>query len=46
MIEEKLNEVTTARGLIIAAVTVFEEALDQLINKVFRKTDFVVESVI
>lgn len=46
MIEEKLNEVTSARGLIIAAVTVFEEALDQLINKVFRKTDFVVESVI
>src|SRR5699024_119873 len=46
MIEEKLNEVTTARGVIIAAVTVFEEALDQLINKEFRKTDFVVESVI
>ncbi|OBW93350.1 mannitol repressor protein [Gallibacterium salpingitidis] len=46
MIEEKLNEVTTARGLIIAAVTIFDEAIDHLINKVFRKTDFVVESVI
>ncbi|OBX02695.1 mannitol repressor protein [Gallibacterium genomosp. 3] len=46
MIEEKLNEVTTARGLIIAAVTIFDEAIDHLINRVFRKTDFVVESVI
>lgn len=46
MIEEKLNEVTTARGLIIAAVTIFDEDIDHLINKVFRKTDFVVKSVI
>ncbi|MCK3657882.1 mannitol repressor protein [Pasteurellaceae bacterium Pebbles2] len=45
-IYEKLNEATTIRGFITATVAIFDEAVDQLINRVFRKTDFVVKSVV
>ncbi|TDQ58055.1 mannitol repressor MtlR [Mesocricetibacter intestinalis] len=45
-IYEKLNDAVTIRGFITASVAIFDEAVDNLINRVFRKTDFVVESVI
>lgn len=45
-IYEKLNEATSIRGFIIASVAIFDAAVDRLINRVFRKTDFVVKSVI
>lgn len=43
---EKLNGTVSVRGFMIATVAIFEEAVDSLINRVFRKTDFVVQSVI
>ncbi len=46
MIFDKLNDISTVRGLIIASVSIFEEAVDSLINRVFRKRDFVVGSVV
>lgn len=45
-IYEKLNEATTVRGFIIASVRIFEEAVDYLMNRVFRKADFAVQSVV
>lgn len=45
-IYEKLNEATSIRGFITASVAIFDEAVDQLINRVFRKTDFAVKSVV
>lgn len=45
-IYEKLNEAATIRGFITASVAIFDGAVDRLINRVFRKTDFVVKSVI
>lgn len=45
-IYEKLNDAETIRGFITASVAIFDDAVDQLINRVFRKTDFVVKSVI
>lgn len=45
-IYEKLNGTVSVRGFMIATVAIFEEAVDSLINRVFRKTDFVVQSVI
>lgn len=45
-IYEKLNEATSIRGFITASVTIFEDAVDQLINRVFRKSDFAVKSVV
>lgn len=45
-IYEKLNEATSIRGFITASVAVFDEAIDSLINRVFRKTDFAVKSVV
>ncbi|OOF60288.1 MltR family transcriptional regulator [Rodentibacter myodis] len=45
-IYEKLNEAGSARGFIIASVAIFDEAVDSLINRVFRKTDFAVKSVV
>ncbi|QPB43297.1 MltR family transcriptional regulator [Rodentibacter haemolyticus] len=45
-IYEKLNEASSVRGFIIASVTIFDEVVDGLINRVFRKTDFVVKSVV
>ena len=45
-IYEKLSETTSIRGFITVSVAIFDEAVEQLINRVFRKTDFVVKSVI
>ncbi len=45
-IYEKLNDTTSIRGFITASVAIFNEAIDQLINRVFRKTDFAVKSVV
>lgn len=45
-IYEKLNDAVSVRGFMIAAVAIFDDAVDSLINRVFRKTDFVVQSVI
>lgn len=45
-IYEKLNEATSIRGFITATVAIFDDAVDQLINRVFRKTDFAVKSVV
>ncbi|MDO4430013.1 MAG: MltR family transcriptional regulator [Lonepinella koalarum] len=45
-IYEKLNDAVSVRGFMIAAVAIFDNAVDSLINRVFRKTDFVVQSVI
>lgn len=46
LIYEKLNEASSVRGFIIASVAIFDEAVDGLINRVFRKTDFAVKSVV
>ncbi|MCW9698865.1 MULTISPECIES: MltR family transcriptional regulator [unclassified Avibacterium] len=45
-IYEKLTEATSIRGFITASVALFDEAVDSLINRVFRKTDFAVKSVV
>ncbi|TCP93208.1 mannitol repressor MtlR [Cricetibacter osteomyelitidis] len=45
-IYEKLNEATSVRSFLIASVNIFEEVVDQLMNRIFRKNDFVVQSVI
>lgn len=45
-IYEKLSEATSIRGFITASVALFDDAVDQLINRVFRKTDFAVKSVV
>lgn len=45
-IYEKLNDVTSIRGFVTATVAIFDEIIDQLINKVFRKNDFAVKSVV
>lgn len=46
LIYEKLNEAGSVRGFIITSVSIFDEAIDRLINRVFRKTDFAVKSVV
>ncbi|EHK89524.1 MltR family transcriptional regulator [Aggregatibacter actinomycetemcomitans] len=43
---EKLNGAMSLRGFITVSVAIFDEAVDELINRVFRKTDFVVKSVV
>lgn len=43
---EKLNKPQSLRGFITISVTIFESAVDNLLNRVFRKTDFVVKSVV
>lgn len=40
---EHLNRAPSARGFIIAMVDVFDDMLDQLIQKVFRKDDYAVK---
>lgn len=45
-IYEKLDDVTSIRGFIITAVSLFEQGIEQLINRVFLKTDFTVKSVV
>ncbi|MDG3085938.1 MltR family transcriptional regulator [Vibrio hannami] len=43
---ERLNAAPNVRGFFIAAVDVFNESLDALIQRVFRKDDFAVQSVV
>lgn len=43
---EKLNAAPTVRGFFIAAVEVFHQSVDLLIQRVFRKDDFAVQSVV
>lgn len=45
-IYERLNDVSSIRGFVTASVAIFDELVDQLINRVFRKNDFAVKSVI
>ncbi|PSJ46316.1 MltR family transcriptional regulator [Zobellella endophytica] len=40
---ERLNRAPSARGFVIAMVEVFDDMLDQLIQKVFRKDDYAVK---
>ena len=40
---ERLNEAATARGFFIATVEIFDEAVDRLVQRVFRKDDFAVK---
>lgn len=46
MVYEKLSSTHSLDSLVTTAVVIFDEAVDRLINKVFRKTDFAVKSVI
>ncbi len=43
---EQLNSAPTVRGFFIAAVDVFNDAIDGLIQRVFRKDNFAVQSVV
>lgn len=43
---EKLNAAPTVRGFFIASVDVFADAIDLLIQRIFRKDDFAVKSVV
>lgn len=43
---EQLNKPQSLRGFITISVTIFESAVGNLLNRVFRKTDFVVKSVV
>ncbi|PKF60555.1 MltR family transcriptional regulator [Psychromonas sp. psych-6C06] len=43
---EYLNTSTTARGFFISAVDVFEQVIQTLIERIFLKNDFAVQSVV
>ncbi|TNH07436.1 MltR family transcriptional regulator [Testudinibacter sp. TR-2022] len=43
---EQLQDIPTLRGLVTAAVNIFDHDVDQLMQRVFRKTDFAVKSVV
>ncbi|PSW20523.1 MltR family transcriptional regulator [Photobacterium sanctipauli] len=43
---ERLNDAPTARGFFITSVEVFEQAVENLIQRIFRKDDFAVKSVV
>ncbi|KLV10437.1 MULTISPECIES: MltR family transcriptional regulator [Photobacterium] len=43
---ERLSEAPTARGFFISTVEIFEEAVDALVQRIFRKDDFAVKSVV
>ncbi|MGV6987672.1 MltR family transcriptional regulator [Testudinibacter sp. P80/BLE/0925] len=43
---EQLNDIPTLRGIITAAVNIFDNDVEQLMQRVFRKTDFAVKSVV
>ena len=43
---EKLNDAQSIRGFVTTTVAFFDDAVDRLINKVFRKHDFAVKSVV
>ena len=46
LIYEKLNDAVSIRGFVTATVSLFDDEVDRLINKVFRKNDFAVQSVV
>ncbi|MBC7002376.1 MltR family transcriptional regulator [Photobacterium sp. BZF1] len=43
---ERLNDAPTVRGFFITSVEVFDEAVENLIQRIFRKDDFAVKSVV
>lgn len=43
---EQLNTTESVRGFFITAVEVLDQAIDELIQRVFRKDDFAVQSVV
>ena len=43
---EQLNDIPTLRGVITAAVNIFDHDVEQLMQRVFRKTDFAIKSVV
>ncbi|WEM44433.1 MltR family transcriptional regulator (plasmid) [Photobacterium sp. DA100] len=43
---ERLNDAPTVRGFFITSVEVFDEAVESLIQRIFRKDDFAVKSVV
>lgn len=43
---ERLNAAPSVRGFFITTVDVFEEAIDSLVQRIFRKDDFAVKSVV
>ncbi len=43
---ERLNSAPSVRGFFIAAVDVFNDAIDGLIQRIFRKDNFAVQSVV
>ncbi len=43
---ESLNAAPSVRGFFITAVDVFSEAIDALVQRIFRKDDFAVKSVV
>ncbi|RJX67405.1 MltR family transcriptional regulator [Vibrio sinensis] len=43
---ERLNCATSVRGFFVAAVDVFNDSIDSLIQRIFRKDNFAVQSVV
>ncbi|MEZ8142971.1 transcriptional regulator [Enterovibrio norvegicus FF-33] len=43
---ERLNSAPSVRGFFIASVEVFTDAIDSLVQRIFRKDDFAVKSVV
>ncbi|USD67351.1 MltR family transcriptional regulator [Vibrio sp. SCSIO 43136] len=43
---ERLNSAPSVRGFFIASVDVFNDAIDGLVQRIFRKDDFAVQSVV
>lgn len=43
---EKLNSTTSVRAFIVVAVSVFNEAVEGLMQRIFRKDNFAVQSVV
>ncbi|OEF22653.1 MltR family transcriptional regulator [Vibrio rumoiensis] len=43
---ERLNNTPTVRGFFIQTVGIFNESIDALINRIFRKDNFAVQSVV
>lgn len=43
---ERLNSAPSVRGFFIAAVDVFDESIDALIQRIFQKDNFAVQSVV
>ncbi|GAB2642177.1 MltR family transcriptional regulator [Vibrio panuliri] len=43
---ERLNSATSVRGFFVAAVDVFNDSIDALVQRIFRKDNFAVQSVV